>query len=963
MIVDALQRASRLRSKADSERHTVATDEIEELTALLEYRRPTAPASPAESAEAPLDDGDVRAGAALALAAVARDRPDAVVPAVDGLRQCLTDTHPGLRGNAALALAAVAEARPEEIRPAVPGLRTLLSEARTETRATVTPAEYPESIRPLVAELRSLRNDERDTARAAGAIALKNVARAAPGSVVTAVDALLTLLDEEKAATRTAAVEALKNVASERPAAIEPAVDDLQTSLDDDDRRVREAAERTLAMLDGASTESAAVEDAGRTEPNRQHQRTTTMDSAHQPDLDEGEETPSMSLDPSALRHDDVIGRTATTVVHRVRHPGEDGPDGIAVKHPARHGTLTEETIDGFDHEARQWAGLDDHPNVVSVIDWGYDPLPWLRGDASVPWIATEVVDGPDLRAVAEDATVEQSLWTAQRLVDAVWHAHHRGVVHLDLKPSNVLFAPGERWPIPKVADWELSRSLLGQGAAVGISTPGYCAPEQDGQGTTDQRTDQFQLAIVLYELFTGTHPFVDDLAATPQRERIERVLDADHRSPSERRPELPAALDDVFERALARDPADRYEATIDLRRALERIAEEWESTPDDPQSATEPATADRDPTPTTDHSAPEPTSTDRSRPTADDRDWPTLHGSASRSGPRQRAVGPSPPVTERWTFQAGDSIRGGPTVVDDTLYVGSDDAAVYALATESGATRWTYETDDPVQSPATVVDGTVYVGSHDKRVYALDAETGAERWVAETDGMVDAAPAVVDGTVYVGSYDKHVYALDAATGAERWVVETDGKTGAVPTVVDGTVYASCGTGVLAALDADSGERLWRYPTGGPAMSTPAVSDGVLYAGTNDGRVVALDADTGTERWTFDAGGNGRSAPAICGDTVYAGSIDGYVLAIDADSGTERWRYDTAGQINGAPVAADDTLLVGSWDECLYALDAATGDERWHYRTGSLIDGSPAVADGTAYVATHDGVVSALGEE
>ena len=502
MSIAALQRVSRLRSKADSERHTVAADEIEELTELLEYRQPTAPASPAESA-APLDGGDVRAGAALALAAVARDRPDAVVPAVDGLRQCLTDTHPGLRGNAALALAAVAEAHPEEVRPAVPDLGTLLYEARHATRATVTPAEYPESIQPLVAELRSLRNDERDTARAAGAIALKNIASADPGSVVPVVDSLLTLLDEEKAATRTAAVEALQNVASERPAAIEPAVDDLQDTLDDDDQRVREAAERALAVLDGDSVESAAAEETAQAASNRQqHQRTTTMDSAHEPDLDEGGETLSVSLDPSALRHDDVIGRTATTVVHRVRRPGEDGPDDIAVKHPARHGTLTEETIDGFDHEARQWAGLDDHPNVVSVIDWGYDPLPWLRGDAPVPWIATEVVDGPDLRAVAEDATVEQSLWTAQRLVDAVWHAHHRGVVHLDLKPSNVLFTSGEpdRWPIPKVADWELSRSLLGQGAAVGISTPGYCAPEQDGQGTTDQRTDQFQLGIVLYE-------------------------------------------------------------------------------------------------------------------------------------------------------------------------------------------------------------------------------------------------------------------------------------------------------------------------------------------------------------------------------------------------------------------------------------------------------------------------------
>lgn len=279
-------------------------------------------------------------------------------------------------------------------------------------------------------------------------------------------------------------------------------------------------------------------------------------------------------IDPSSLTHEDVVGRTATTVVHEARRTGGEGPTHLAVKHPARHGTLTDETVDRFQQEARQWAGLDDHANIVSVTDWGYDSLPWIRGDAPVPWIAMEAMTGPAFRTVAEHATVDESLWIARHIVDAVWHAHHRGVVHLDLKPSNVLFADREtdQWPIPKVADWEVSKSLLDSADEIGITTPGYFAPEQEHHETTDHRTDQFQLGIVLYELFTGTHPFVDDLDSAPEQERIAGVLEGNYTPPSQSRSEIPTALDDVFDRVLAKDPADRYEATIDLRRALERI-------------------------------------------------------------------------------------------------------------------------------------------------------------------------------------------------------------------------------------------------------------------------------------------------------------------------------------------------------------------------------------------------------
>jgi outer membrane protein assembly factor BamB len=118
-----------------------------------------------------------------------------------------------------------------------------------------------------------------------------------------------------------------------------------------------------------------------------------------------------------------------------------------------------------------------------------------------------------------------------------------------------------------------------------------------------------------------------------------------------------------------------------------------------------------------------------------------------------------------RWRFQTDGGVESSPAVVDDTVYVGSNDNHVYALDANTGTQQWAFETDLFVTSPA-VVDGTVYAGSHDGNVYALDANSGTEQWAFETDGDVRSSPAVVDGTVYVGSGGTTVYALDG-TGTE----------------------------------------------------------------------------------------------------------------------------------------------------------------------------------------------------
>jgi len=113
--------------------------------------------------------------------------------------------------------------------------------------------------------------------------------------------------------------------------------------------------------------------------------------------------------------------------------------------------------------------------------------------------------------------------------------------------------------------------------------------------------------------------------------------------------------------------------------------------------------------------------------------------------------------------------IFSSPTVMDGTVYVGSDDETLYAVDAATGDQEWA-EPLDPIQSSPTVVDGTVYVGSNDGTLHAVDAATGDQEWAfTEPSDVVNSSPTMVDGTVYVGSHDETLYAVDAATGDQEW--------------------------------------------------------------------------------------------------------------------------------------------------------------------------------------------------
>ncbi|MFP8951930.1 PQQ-binding-like beta-propeller repeat protein [Natrialbaceae archaeon A-arb3/5] len=387
---------------------------------------------------------------------------------------------------------------------------------------------------------------------------------------------------------------------------------------------------------------------------------------------------------------------------------------------------------------------------------------------------------------------------------------------------------------------------------------------------------------------------------------------------------------------------------------------------------------------------------TSRTHPVTDPTDsWPTFRQGQYNTGYARGAQDLAESPTVAWTVETDDEIWGSPVVSDDTVYIGSADATLYALDADSGEVQWRYRTDHRIEGAPAVADGTVYVGSYDRTIYALDAETGDERWSHETDGLIRASPTVVGNAVYIGVgcfnlacswyADEDtpevgwLYSLDRETGELNWRYETDGEVVSTPAVTDGTVYVGSSDERLYALDAATGDREWVYEANDWIWSSPSVAFGSVFFGDYDGDVIAVDARTGEQQWRFDTfGAYVSGSTAVDEDTVYVGVVpgnypgsgernDAEVFALERETGDERWRFETdVLEIGSSPVVTDDAVYIGSHSPVeesgtgVHAI-STDGDERWHFDVGNRgVGSSPALVDGTLYVGGTDGVVYAL---
>lgn len=263
------------------------------------------------------------------------------------------------------------------------------------------------------------------------------------------------------------------------------------------------------------------------------------------------------------------IGKGSMGVVYRGHDPFVDREVAIKVS------TNTAATADAarsarriFVNEARA-AGRLDHPHILKVFEAGED-------EAGQPYMVMEYVAGADtLRSYTGGGSllpIPDAMRIVMQTAEALAYAHASRVLHRDIKPANIMLTQDRR---AKLGDFGIARRLgVDETQIEGwFGSPLYMSPEQARDEHLTTQSDLFSLGAVFYELLTGRPPFVaKGLAGV-----IEKVTGEEPAPPSERRPEIPEAVDRIVMRMLAKDVAERYrsgrEVAVDLAAALDELS------------------------------------------------------------------------------------------------------------------------------------------------------------------------------------------------------------------------------------------------------------------------------------------------------------------------------------------------------------------------------------------------------
>ena len=221
-----------------------------------------------------------------------------------------------------------------------------------------------------------------------------------------------------------------------------------------------------------------------------------------------------------------------------------------------------------FTREAHAVASLNHHA-VVAVYDTGEE----ANGQETVPYIVMELVEGHTVRELLqseEPPPVDQALIISAGILEALAYSHRHGIVHRDIKPANVIIT---NTGAVKVMDFGIARALTGATSTMTqtgmvMGTPQYLSPEQALGKAVDHRSDLYATGCMLYELLTLRPPFTGD---TPLSVVYQHVQDAPV-PPSQANGRVPAVLDALVLRSLAKDPDDRFQSADEMRAHVQHM-------------------------------------------------------------------------------------------------------------------------------------------------------------------------------------------------------------------------------------------------------------------------------------------------------------------------------------------------------------------------------------------------------
>jgi outer membrane protein assembly factor BamB/serine/threonine protein kinase len=656
-----------------------------------------------------------------------------------------------------------------------------------------------------------------------------------------------------------------------------------------------------------------------------------------------------------------------------------------------------QEDLRAFINEARTMRLR--HPHIVPLLDFGLS-----REDA--PFLVMEYAPHGTLRDLHPKGTrvpLSRVVEYARQVGSALQYAHERQLIHRDVKPENMLVREdgsillsdfGIATVAPSSSSFNSNRGMAG--------TAAYMPPEQM-RGKPRAASDQYALAVVIYEWLAGRLPFegtalevVMQHATQPPPSLVAQV------------PGIPAAVEAVIFKALAKDPAERFASMQEFIAALQACAPAtFRPSPSAggarPQSRDIPSLSPLPPgrfPPVADQEAITPRSPleIQSMPTAPltpgtassstmrtPRPGDQFHESSTLTGTKERI---STPGRKRGTLKGVRAlllalmallITAGGTYAYSVMNTMRITAAEHQQATATAIARAAATAGVRATATATVKAAddayNAYVAQHGIMSGFDAAHTGVnpyerilnvgnvsrlhQAWAAPTRGPISTSPVVSNGVVYIGSLDGGLYAFDAVTGQREWVDFTNGPISSTAAVMDGVVYVGSNDDKLYAFDAVTGKQKWAAATGNLINSSPVIVNGVVYVGSNDDKLYAFDAVTGKQKWAAATGGGIGTSPAVANGLIYVSCDDYKLYAFDAATGQQKWASLAGGPIS-TPAVANGLVYVSSTDGKLYTFDAATGQQRGADPMGAIRSAPPAVANGVAYFGSVDGALEAF---
>jgi serine/threonine protein kinase len=259
-----------------------------------------------------------------------------------------------------------------------------------------------------------------------------------------------------------------------------------------------------------------------------------------------------------------VLGKGAMGIVYEGRDPKLGRT--VAIKTILRSAILDEEEAREyaarFMREAQAVARLT-HPNIVGVYDFGEED--------DISYIVMEFIRGRELKDYLDNShrfEFPTAIRIMTELLDALGYAHQEGVIHRDIKPANIMLDASFRVKLTDFGVARITESAERTQMGTMVGTPSYMSPEQIRGESIDNRTDLFAAGVILYQLMTGQKPFGGAGTWTIYKQ----ILEEDPRRPTELNTGLPAAIDRIVLRALAKKKDDRYRNSQQFSHALNAL-------------------------------------------------------------------------------------------------------------------------------------------------------------------------------------------------------------------------------------------------------------------------------------------------------------------------------------------------------------------------------------------------------